>query len=202
MKPHLLVRAEQMRGRGADRALDGSRAAAARRWPAPARASDATARWCRAARRRACRPPPSPARPRRGRWRSRSASALIRRRIGQFGQAGAAQQRAQRRIAERRAIELAEMGVAAMAVEQQRIADVVQRRPVLSGGQRAPGDPGSLINASVQRVLVRPLTSVPKTAPARKPPLQNQQVGQGYTTSCDPEMAGSSADRRGRSASL
>ena len=119
MKPFFLYEPSRCAAAAADRAFDRRERAAARHWPAPAPASDATARWCRAARRPACRPPPSPARHRRGRG-DRVSAARSSARVGQLGQAGAAQQRAQRRIAERGAVELAEMGVAAMAVEQQR----------------------------------------------------------------------------------
>src|SRR5581483_3953400 len=98
--------------------------------------------------------------------------------IGQFGQAGAAQQRAQRRIAERRAVELAEMGVAAMAVEQQRIADVVQRRPVFPGGQRAPGVTGDLLIVLVQaRAWVRPKSWSQRQRPRESRPCKTSKWG-------------------------
>ena len=66
--------------------------------------------------------------------------------VVQFGQPGAPQQRAQRRVAERGAVEFGKMRVAA-ARRQQRIADIVQRRPVLAGRQRANGGPGKKLKA-------------------------------------------------------
>ena len=128
-----------MRGAVADHALDLGERAARRRWPAPARASDATARWCRAARRPAGRSPPSPAsassRARDQRLAQARPAAPASR---QFGQAGAAQQRPQRRIAERGPVEFAEMGVAAMAVEQQRD----RRRRTATGRPSGPSARG------------------------------------------------------------
>ena len=52
---------------------------------------------------------------------------------------------AQRRIAERGPVELAEMGVAAAVFEQQGIAHLVQRRAVLPGRQGAEGRPGDVL---------------------------------------------------------
>ena len=64
----------------------------------------------------------------------------------QFGKSGPPQQRPQRRIAERGPVEFGEMGVAAAccAIEQQGIADVVERRAVLPGRQRAVGGTGDV----------------------------------------------------------
>ena len=60
-------------------------------------------------------------------------------------QPGAAEQRPQRRVAERGLVEFAEMGVAAAVVQQQGIADVVQRRAVLPGGQRPKRRTGKIL---------------------------------------------------------
>jgi hypothetical protein len=62
--------------------------------------------------------------------------------VAQLRQTGAAQQRPQRRITQCGAIEFAEMRVAAAVAQQQGIADVVQRGPVLGRGQRAIGGAG------------------------------------------------------------
>jgi len=59
--------------------------------------------------------------------------------IAQFGQPGTAQQRPQRRIAERGSVELGKMGIAGGRPRQHGIADVVQRGAVFPGGQRAAG---------------------------------------------------------------
>ena len=64
--------------------------------------------------------------------------------VAQFGQPGTAQQRAQRRVAERGPVELAKMGVAAAVFEQQGVAHFIQRRAVLPGGQGAKGRPGDV----------------------------------------------------------
>ncbi len=69
----------------------------------------------------------------------RLAQGVQPRRVVQFGKTGPAQQRPQRRIAERGPVELAEMGVAAGIAQQQGIADVIQRRSLFPGRQRAPG---------------------------------------------------------------
>src|SRR5258707_5477547 len=58
---------------------------------------------------------------------------------------GPAQQRAQRGIAERGLVEFGEVLVAAASVQQHGIADIVQRRAVLAGGQRAVGGPGNML---------------------------------------------------------
>ena len=67
--------------------------------------------------------------------------------VAQLRQAGTAQQRTQRGVAERGPIEFSEMGIAAGIVQQQGIADVIQRRPVLAGGQRAVGGAGEILKA-------------------------------------------------------
>ena len=88
--------------------------------------------------------------------------------IAQFRQSGPAQQRAQRRIAQRGPVELAEMTVAAVIFQQQGIADIVERRPILSGCQRAAGCPGDL--SKMHGILsARPLRvarPIPKSSPA------------------------------------
>ncbi|MHC2255320.1 hypothetical protein ACVILK_005012 [Bradyrhizobium embrapense] len=60
---------------------------------------------------------------------------------------GAAEQRAQRRIAERGPVEFSEMGIAAAIGLQHGIADVVERRTVLPGGQRPAHRPGDFVKA-------------------------------------------------------
>ncbi len=65
--------------------------------------------------------------------------------LAQLGQPGAAQQRPQRRIAERRPVELAKMRIAAARVQEHRIADVIERRAVLPGRQRAVGGAGEML---------------------------------------------------------
>ena len=64
--------------------------------------------------------------------------------VVQFGEPGPAEQRPQGRIGERGPVELSEMRIAA-AIEQQRIADIVERRPVLSSHQRAAGGSGEIM---------------------------------------------------------
>src|ERR1700687_3201281 len=49
------------------------------------------------------------------------------------------------RIAQRGAVELAQMRVAARGLEQHGVADVVQRRAVLAGRQRTVGGPGDVL---------------------------------------------------------
>ena len=61
------------------------------------------------------------------------------------GQAGSPQQRPQRRVAERRPVELAEVGVTPLVFQQQGIADVIQRRPILAGCQRPEGGAGKMM---------------------------------------------------------
>ena len=80
--------------------------------------------------------------PRRG---QRLAQAFQARRLAQLEKPGTAQQRAQRRIAKRRPVELCQMRVAAARVEQHRIADVIERRAVLPGRQRAVGGTGEML---------------------------------------------------------
>ena len=75
----------------------------------------------------------------------RFAQALQPRLVAQFGKPGPAQQRPQRRIAQRGPVEFAEMRVAAALVQQQGIADIVQRRAVLAGRQRAVGGTGEIL---------------------------------------------------------
>jgi hypothetical protein len=65
-------------------------------------------------------------------------------RVTEFAEPGPPQQRAQSGIAERGLVELGEMGIAAGAVEQQGIADVIERRAVLPGRQRAVCGSGDL----------------------------------------------------------
>ena len=65
--------------------------------------------------------------------------------VTQFGHPGAAQQRAQRRIAERGPVKLAEMGVAAVVFEQQGVAHLIQRRAILPGRQGAESRPGDVL---------------------------------------------------------
>ncbi len=64
--------------------------------------------------------------------------------VAQFLKPGPPQQRAQRRIAERGPVEFGEMRVAAPVLEHG-IADVIQRRAVLAGRQRAVGGPGEML---------------------------------------------------------
>jgi hypothetical protein len=61
--------------------------------------------------------------------------------VAQLGEPGPAQQRPQRRIAERGPVELGAVRVAAGGLEKQAIADVIQRRAVLAGRQRTVGGP-------------------------------------------------------------
>ena len=68
--------------------------------------------------------------------------------VAQFGQPGPAQQRAQRRIAERGPVELGEMRVAAAIGSGAGVADVVERRAVLPGRQRAAGGAGDMVRNS------------------------------------------------------
>ena len=63
------------------------------------------------------------------------------------GKPGPPQQRPQRRIAQRGPVEFAEMRVAAGVVQQQGIADIVKRRAVLPGRQRAVGGTGELLKS-------------------------------------------------------
>ncbi len=90
----------------------------------------------------------------------RVAQAVQLRLVAQFGQPGPPQQRPQRRIAQRGAIELAEMRVAAGVFQQQGIADVVQRRAVLAGRQCAVGGPGDAVKCHAvsvsRRAVARP----------------------------------------------
>ncbi len=62
-------------------------------------------------------------------------------------QAGAAEQRAQRRIAERGPVELSEMRIAAAIGLQYWVANVVKRWAVLFDGQRPAHPPGDLVKA-------------------------------------------------------
>ena len=103
------------------------------------------------------------ARPDQGR-----AQALQPRRVVQFGKPGPPQQRAQRRIAERGPVEFGEMRVAAGAVQQQGIADVIERRAVLPGRQRAVGGPGEVLKR--HEISFRAIwPHVPPAAPIRVP---------------------------------
>ena len=137
-----------MRAAVADHAFDlGQRRAPAAGGAARLRAADAAARWYRAAPRPAGRSRPSPAPRRRAPRINASRRRLQPRRVVQFGQPGPAQQRPQRRIAERGPVEFGEMRVAAALAEQQRIADVVERRAVLSGRQRAAGGAGEILKS-------------------------------------------------------
>jgi len=65
-------------------------------------------------------------------------------RVAQLGKPGPAQQGPQRRIAKRGLVELAEMPVAAAVVQKHGVADVIERRAVLSGRQRTVGGPGDV----------------------------------------------------------
>ena len=67
--------------------------------------------------------------------------------VPQRGQPGPPQQRPQRRIAQCRPIELAEMGVAAAVFQQHGIADVVQRGAVFPRGQRPKCGAGDGVEA-------------------------------------------------------
>ncbi len=67
--------------------------------------------------------------------------------VPQLGQPGPPQQRPQGRIAQRRPIELAEMGVAAAVFQQHGIADVVQRGAVFPRGQRPECGAGDGVEA-------------------------------------------------------
>ncbi|OIQ76886.1 hypothetical protein GALL_414290 [mine drainage metagenome] len=73
------------------------------------------------------------------------AQALQPRAVVQFGKPGPPQQRAQCRIAGCGPVEFGEMGVAAGAIQQQGIADVIERRAVLAGRQRAVSGPGEFL---------------------------------------------------------
>ena len=58
------------------------------------------------------------------------------RRVVQLRQPGAREQRPKRRVGERRLVELAQMRIAAARAEQQRVAQVIERRSGLGGRQR------------------------------------------------------------------
>jgi hypothetical protein len=73
------------------------------------------------------------------------AQALQTGRVAQLGKPGPAQQGPQRRIAKRGLVELAEMPVAAAVVQKHGVADVIERRAVLSGRQRTVGGPGDVL---------------------------------------------------------
>ena len=108
----------------------------------------------------------------------RLAQPLQRRRVAQLGKPGPPQQRPQRRIAQRGAIEFAEMRVAAGIFQQQRIAHVVQRRPVLAGRQCAVGGAGDALKcheAMIQRC--RRTFCTPKPHPAvEKGPIASAPI--------------------------
>ena len=78
-------------------------------------------------------------------WISASRSACRPRLVAQFGKAGPAQQRPQRRIPQRSPVEFAKMRVAAAIFQQQRIAHLKERRAVLAGRQRAVGGAGEIL---------------------------------------------------------
>lgn len=72
------------------------------------------------------------------------AQALAPAAVGKLRQARPPQQQPQRRIAQRGLVEFRQMRIAAMGDRKQRIADVVQRRPVLGRGERAAGGGGEM----------------------------------------------------------
>ena len=107
-------RAQQMRAAGADHVLDlGEVQAPARTACTGFGLGCAERRWYRAAPPPARRSRPSPARPRRAPRISACAQAVQPRLVAQFGKPGPAQQRPQRRIAERGPVEFGQMRVAA-----------------------------------------------------------------------------------------
>jgi hypothetical protein len=78
--------------------------------------------------------------------------------VGEFRQAGAAEQGAERRVAECGLVEFGEMGVAAASVQQQGVAEVVERRAALVGCQCADGGTGEILkthDVSFARTLCR-----------------------------------------------
>ncbi len=143
MKPLLRERAQQMRAAGADHALDLAQLRRRRRGHGDRLRLRVLqldgVQQC--SHRRADRGPVRRRR-RRGRAPSASRRPASRGAVVEFGKPGASQQWPQRRIAERGPVELGEMRVAAGAVQQQGIADVVERRAVLAGRQRAIGGAG------------------------------------------------------------
>ena len=135
-------RAQQMRAAAADHAARSRRGRAPGPAPRPAAGWGGAHRYRPSARRSGA---PTAAQSGSASSRARvsaSRSACQPAFVAQRRQPGPAQQRPQRRIAERGPVELAEMGVAAAVVQQHGIADVVQRRAVLPGGQRAEGGAG------------------------------------------------------------
>ena len=88
--------------------------------------------------------------------------------VAQLRQSGTAQQRAQRRVAKRGPIEFSEMGVAAGIVQQQGIADVIQRRPGLGHRQCAVGGPGDALECH-EIGVPRAIRTSRQAAPAPQP---------------------------------
>ena len=85
--------------------------------------------------------------------------------VAQFDKPGPAQQRPQRRIAQRGLVEFGQMRVAAGVVPEQGIADIVKRRAVLPGRQRAVGGPGDVLK--LHRISFR---AIGPPVPARPRP--------------------------------
>ena len=126
-------------------------------------------------------------------------------RILQLRQPGPAQQRPQGRVAERRPVEFSKMGVAAAVFSEHGIADVIERRAVLLGGQRAQGGAGEMVEAhavsfrryrkspkSLRRSLGRSeapaAASGPKRACTPRKPLENYMNPQ--ETQMEPQCDG------------
>ena len=143
MKPFLRERAQQMRPAGADHRLDLGeirRAAGHGKRLRPGMPERDGIQQ-----RRHRRPDRGPVRRRLvARGSKRGAQAGQPAFVAQFGEAGPAQQRPQRGIAERGPVEFSEMRVAAGIAVQQGIADVVERRAVLAGRQGAIGGTGEI----------------------------------------------------------
>ena len=79
-----------------------------------------------------------------------------------------AQERPQRRVAERGSIKFSQMRVAAAVFLQQGIADVIKRGTVLFGGQRPAHGPGNFVKTHGNSQSPDPLTCPGK--PGRSPP--------------------------------
>jgi hypothetical protein len=95
----------------------------------------------------------------------RLAQRLQARLVAQFGKPGPAQQGPQRRIAERGLVELGEVRVAAGMVQQQGVADVVERWAVLAGRQGTVGGSGDAMKIHYSFFLLNPLSHVPPGPP-------------------------------------
>src|SRR5207253_9043672 len=84
------------------------------------------------------------------------------RRVAKLRNAGAAQQRAQRRVTKCRSVEFCQMGVAPGGTQQYGIAEIIQRPPVAGGRQGTPCRAGELLKTHLDslEIPIRPARRV------------------------------------------